>query len=172
MTQAKTSLPGLGHPITHVDVTFDGRYVVGTTDHFLVVVSTMFRNKHGKIQSGFHERMGTNIAAPRILRIKPQDLVKTGNAKLSGAKFQWRTSDQGHREAFISASLGSATVLWDVEKLRKMQGSEAGQQALLEYQLIVPPAQSKKVVETAFMHQDYNDNLVVATPGKVYSYHY
>ncbi|GAB2211839.1 hypothetical protein Droror1_Dr00025177 [Drosera rotundifolia] len=36
MRQAKTAFPGLGAPITHVDVTYDGKWVLGTTDTYLV----------------------------------------------------------------------------------------------------------------------------------------
>jgi WD40 repeat protein len=40
LTQAKTSIPGLGKPITNVDVTYDGRYVLATTDDYLLLVKT------------------------------------------------------------------------------------------------------------------------------------
>jgi WD40 repeat protein len=40
LSQAKTSIPGLGKPITSVDVTYDGRYVLATTDDYLLLVKT------------------------------------------------------------------------------------------------------------------------------------
>ena len=38
LTRANTSIPGMGAPITSVDVTYDGKWVVATTDHYLMVV--------------------------------------------------------------------------------------------------------------------------------------
>ena len=38
LTKASTSVPGLGAPITSVDVTYDGKWVVATTDQYLMVV--------------------------------------------------------------------------------------------------------------------------------------
>ena len=35
---AKTSIPGLGAPIEHIDVTYDGRWVLATTKSFLIVL--------------------------------------------------------------------------------------------------------------------------------------
>ena len=47
LTQAKTSIPGLGKSITAVDVTYDGRFVLATTDSFLMVVKTTWE-QNGK----------------------------------------------------------------------------------------------------------------------------
>ncbi|MED6194889.1 Protein cypro4 [Stylosanthes scabra] len=49
MRQAKTAFPGLGSPITHVDVTYDGKWIVGTTDTYLIVISGT-NNKFRKAQ--------------------------------------------------------------------------------------------------------------------------
>lgn len=40
--QAKTSIPGLGKPITAVDVTYDGNWILATTDDYLMVVKTSY----------------------------------------------------------------------------------------------------------------------------------
>jgi hypothetical protein len=42
LLQAKTSIPGLGKPITAVDVTYDGRWILATTDDYLMVVKASF----------------------------------------------------------------------------------------------------------------------------------
>ncbi len=44
LTQAKTAIPGLGSPITALDVTYDGKYVLATTDKYLMVIKTTFTN--------------------------------------------------------------------------------------------------------------------------------
>ena len=48
LTMAKTAIPGLGAPITSVDVTYDGKWVLATTDKYVMVVKTMFRDKNGR----------------------------------------------------------------------------------------------------------------------------
>lgn len=48
MRQAKTAFPGLGATVTHVDATFNGKYIVGTTVTYLTVICTLFTDKAGK----------------------------------------------------------------------------------------------------------------------------
>ena len=90
MGQAKTAFPGLGSPITHIDVTFDGKWVLATTDTYLIVISTLFRDKDGREKSGFSGRMGGNMAAPRLLKITPEDAYVAGkDFKFQNAQFSW-----------------------------------------------------------------------------------
>lgn len=42
--QAKTSIPGLGKPITAIDVTYDGNWILATTDDYLMVVKASFEH--------------------------------------------------------------------------------------------------------------------------------
>lgn len=90
MRMAKTAFPGLGSPITSVDVTFDGKWVLGTTDTYLVLICTLFTDKDGKTKTGFGGRMGNKIGAPRLLKLTPLDshLAGTGN-KFHGGHFSW-----------------------------------------------------------------------------------
>jgi hypothetical protein len=46
--QAKTSIPGLGKPITAVDVTYDGAWVLATTADYLMVVKASFSDEDGE----------------------------------------------------------------------------------------------------------------------------
>ena len=48
LTMAKTSIPGLGAPITAVDVAYDSKWVLATTNKYLMVVKTQFRDKAGR----------------------------------------------------------------------------------------------------------------------------
>lgn len=43
LTRAQTRLPSLGASITAVDVTFDSKWVLATTDSFLLVICTSFK---------------------------------------------------------------------------------------------------------------------------------
>lgn len=90
MRQAKTAFPGLGSPITHVDVTFDGKWILGTTDTYLILVCTIFTDKDGKAKTGFTGRMGNRISAPRLLKLTPLDSHLAGtNNKFRNAQFSW-----------------------------------------------------------------------------------
>lgn len=90
MRQARTAFPGLGSPITHVDVTYDGKWVLGTTDTYLILICTLFTDKDGKTKTGFSGRMGNRIPAPRLLKLTPLDshLAGTDN-KFHGGHFSW-----------------------------------------------------------------------------------
>ncbi|KAF2294783.1 hypothetical protein GH714_017781 [Hevea brasiliensis] len=90
MRQAKTAFPGLGSPITHVDVTYDGKWVLGTTDTYLILICTLFTDKDGKTKTGFSGRMGNKIPAPRLLKLTPLDSHLAGaNNKFHGGHFSW-----------------------------------------------------------------------------------
>lgn len=43
LTRANTAIPGLGASITSVDVTYDGKWVLATTNKYLMVVKTVFK---------------------------------------------------------------------------------------------------------------------------------
>ncbi|KAL5992801.1 Protein cypro4 [Asimina triloba] len=90
MRQAKTAFPGLGSPITHVDVTYDGKWILGTTDTYLILICTLFTDKDGRTKTGFSGRMGNRIAAPRLLKLTPLDSHLAGaNNKFHGGQFSW-----------------------------------------------------------------------------------
>jgi WD40 repeat protein len=74
--QASTSVPGLGLPITSIDVSFDSRYIVGTTDRYLIVLQTSYKDAKGTNTNGFVSRMGGNTAPPKLLRLKFEDRLK------------------------------------------------------------------------------------------------
>ena len=38
LSRANTSIPGLGAPVTAIDITFDGKWVLATTDKYLMVI--------------------------------------------------------------------------------------------------------------------------------------
>lgn len=90
MRMAKTAFPGLGSPITHVDVTYDGKWILGTSDTYLILICTLFKDKDGKEKTGFSGRMGNRISAPRLLKLTPLDSHLAGaNNKFHGGQFSW-----------------------------------------------------------------------------------
>lgn len=74
--QAVTSVPGLGMPITSIDVSFDSRYIVATTDKFLMIIQTFFKDAKGGDTNGFVSKMGSRVPPPRLLKLTPEDRVR------------------------------------------------------------------------------------------------
>ncbi|RRT55499.1 hypothetical protein B296_00018045 [Ensete ventricosum] len=174
---AKTAFPGLGSPITHVDVTFDGKWVLGTTDTYIILISTVFKDNDGREMTGFSGRRGHRIAAPRLLKLSPLDSHLAGtNSKFRGGKFSWVT-DNGKRERHLVAAYGKFSVIWNFQQVKNSNHecykNQEGLKSCYCYK-IVPKDES--IVDNRFMHEKFavNDSpeapLVVATPTKVSSF--
>ncbi|KAK4352086.1 hypothetical protein RND71_027604 [Anisodus tanguticus] len=176
MRQAKTAFPGLGSPITHVDVTYDGKWILGTTDTYLILICTLFIDKNGSTKTGFAGRMGNKISAPRLLKLNPLDSHMAGGNKFRGAQFSWVT-ENGKQERHLVATVGKFSVIWNFQQVKdgshECYHNQVGLKSCYCYK-IVPRDDS--IVECRFMHDKYavSDSpeapLVVATPMKVSSF--
>ncbi|TKY75069.1 CYPRO4 protein [Spatholobus suberectus] len=177
MRQAKTAFPGLGSPVTHVDVTFDGKWVVGTTDAYLVLVCTLFTDKDGRTKTGFAGRMGNRIAAPRLLKLTPLDSHLAGaNNKFRNAQFSWVT-ENGKQERHIVATVGKFSVIWNFQQIKdgshECYRNQQGLKSCYCYKIVL---RDDSIVESRFMHDKFavTDSpeapLVIATPMKVSSF--
>ncbi|KAE9586810.1 putative transcription factor WD40-like family [Lupinus albus] len=177
MRQAKTAFPGLGSPITHVDVTFDGKWIVGTTDTYLVLICTIFTDKDGNMKTGFAGRMGNRIAAPRLLKLSPLDSHLAGaNNKFHNAQFSWVT-ENGKQERHIVATVGKFSVIWNFQQVKdgshECYRNQQGLKSCYCYKIVL---RDDSIVESRFMHDKFavTDSpeapLVIATPMKVSSF--
>ena len=177
LSLAKTSIPGLGAPVTAVDVTYDGKWALATTDKYLMVVKTIYKDKNsGKELCGFTSRMGMEAPAPRLLRLKMEDVARTGGAPLEKAKFTWIT-ERGRQERQIVASCGNYTILWNFRSVKVAAAdttSMGGLTTVTSYHLI---RKGEHVVDSVFMHDNFNRSaagagesaMVVVTDRKVYT---
>ncbi|MBA0640993.1 hypothetical protein Goklo_025590 [Gossypium klotzschianum] len=176
MRQAKTAFPGLGAPITHVDVTYDGKWVLGTTDTYLVLICTLFTDKDGKTKTGFSGRMGNKIPAPRLLKLTPLDSHLAGNNnKFHGGHFSWVT-ENGKQERHLVATVGKFSVIWDFQQVKnsahECYRNQQGLKSCYCYKIVL---KDESIVESRFMHDNFAVSnspeapLVVATPMKVSS---
>lgn len=177
MRQAKTAFPGLGSPITHVDVTYDGKWVLGTTDTYLILICTLFTDKDGKTKTGFGGRMGNKIPAPRLLKLTPVDSHMAGaNNKLHGGQFSWVT-ENGKQERHLVASVGKFSVIWNFEQVKnsahECYQNQQGLKSCYCYKIVL---KDESIVDSRFMNDRFavSDSpeapLVVATPMKVSSF--
>ncbi|CAN8270278.1 unnamed protein product [Cochlearia groenlandica] len=178
MRQAKTAFPGLGSPITHVDVSFDGKWILGTTDTYLVLICTLFTDKNGQTKTGFSGRMGNKIPAPRLLKLTPLDSHLAGkDNKFHGGHFSWVT-ESGKQERHIVATVGKFSVIWDLERVKnsahECYRNQQGLKSCYCYKILL---KDESIVESRFMHDNFSFSgnkspeapLVVATPQKVSS---
>ncbi|KAG5010765.1 hypothetical protein JHK87_019280 [Glycine soja] len=176
MRMAKTAFPGLGSPITSVDVTYDGKWVLGTTDTYLVLICTLFTDKDGRTKTGFSGRMGNRIPAPRLLKLTPLDSHLAGaNNKFHGGHFSWVT-ENGKQERHLVATVGKFSVIWDFQQVKnsvhECYRNQEGLKSCYCYKIIL---KDESIVESRFMHDKFavSDSpeapLVVATPMKVSS---
>ncbi|XP_068643211.1 protein CYPRO4-like [Aristolochia californica] len=177
MRMAKTAFPGLGSPITHVDVTYDGKWILGTTNTYLILICTVFIDKDGKSKTGFTGRMGNRIAAPRLLKLTPLDSHLAGvNNQFHGGQFSWVT-ENGKQERHLVASVGKFSIIWNFQQVKNSNHgcyqNREGLKSCYCYK-IVPKDES--IVDSRFMHDKFavSDSpeapLVVATPMKVSSF--
>lgn len=177
LTKANTAIPGLGSPITAIDVTYDGKYVVATTDKYLMVVKTTYEDDKGKECNGFVNRMGGRGAVPRLLRLKPEDNARTGGKPFGKGKFTWIT-EAGVTERWVVAQCGNYSVVWNFRRIRSMAAdslSYGGMPTCMDYVL---SQRDEDVVDAAFLHPKYaklggtggdGDTLLVATPNKIFN---
>ncbi|XP_051124444.1 protein CYPRO4 [Andrographis paniculata] len=176
MRQAKTAFPGLGSPITHVDATFDGKWILGTTDTYLVLICTLFTDKDGRTKTGFSGRMGHRISAPRLLKLTPQDSYMAGASKFRNAQFSWVT-ENGKQERHLVATVGKFSVIWNFQQVKdgshECYHNQVGLKSCYCYKIVL---KDDSIVDSRFMHEKFavSDSpeapLVVATPMKVSSF--
>ncbi|KAH0759145.1 hypothetical protein KY290_022638 [Solanum tuberosum] len=176
MRQAKTAFPGLGSPITHVDVTYDGKWILGTTDSYLILICTLFIDKNGTTKTGFAGRMGNKISAPRLLKLNPLDSHMAGANKFRSAQFSWVT-ENGKQERHLVATVGKFSVIWNFQQVKdgshECYQNQVGLKSCYCYKIVL---RDDSIVESRFMHDKYavSDSpeapLVVATPMKVSSF--
>ncbi|XP_022975927.1 protein CYPRO4-like [Cucurbita maxima] len=177
MRQAKTAFPGLGSPITHVDVTYDGRWILGTTDSYLILICTLFTDKDGKTKTGFAGRMGNRISAPRLLKLTPLDSHLAGaDKKFRNAQFSWVTED-GKQERHLVATVGKFSVIWNFQQVKNgthdCYRHQEGLKSCYCYKIVL---KDDSIVDSRFMHDKFavSDSpeapLVIATPMKVSSF--
>ncbi|CAH9078028.1 unnamed protein product [Cuscuta epithymum] len=177
MRQAKTAFPGLGSPITHIDVTYDGKWILGTTDNYLILICALFEDKDGKMKTGFTGRMGNRISAPRLLKLTPLDSHIAGtNNKLRKAQFSWVT-ENGKQERHLVATVGKFSVIWNFQQVKdgshECYQNQVGLKSCYCYKIVL---RDESIIDSCFMHDKFavTDSpeapLVVATSLKVSSF--
>ena len=76
LTRANTAIPGLGAPITAVDVTYDGKWVLATTATYLMVVLTTYKARALNPKSGLRR----SCPAPAVAFAMAASLARLSRA--------------------------------------------------------------------------------------------
>ncbi|KJA30217.1 hypothetical protein HYPSUDRAFT_61060 [Hypholoma sublateritium FD-334 SS-4] len=115
---AKTALPPLGDPILGIDVTADGRYIVATTQTYLIFIDTLIGEGRYAGQFGFDRSFpATSKPRPIRLQLMAQHVAYMGNKiAFTPARFNQK---EGQDENAIVTSTGQFVIAWDLAKLKK-----------------------------------------------------
>ena len=115
---AKTALPPLGDPILGIDVTASGRYIVATTETYLIFIDTLIGEGRYAGQFGFDRSFpATSKPRPIRLQLMAQHVAYMGNKiAFTPARFN---QNEGQEENAIVTSSGQFVIAWDLAKVKK-----------------------------------------------------
>jgi len=115
---AKTALPPIGDPIIGIDVTANGRYIVATTETYLIFIDTLIGEGRYQGQLGFDRSFpATSKPKPKRLHLNPQHVAYMGGKiSFTPARFN---QVEGQEENAIVTSTGQFVIAWDLAKVKK-----------------------------------------------------
>ena len=147
--RAKTHLPGLGDPVTGIDVSEDGKYILSTCKTYLLVIDTESKDKE---TSGFQKSLGAEKPAPKRLQLKPEH-VAWMNTTIQFTPARFNTGED--MEKTIVTTTGPYVITWNFRRVK------AGR--LYDYTIKKYPT---TVVAGKFSHGTDN-KVIVALPDDV-----
>jgi len=118
---AKTLIPALGDPIIGVDVSADGRWVLGTTRTYLLLIDALQKEGKGAGKLGFEKAFGKDSKPkPRRLHLSPAHVAQmTHETRGTGLSFTTAHFNTGvdSNETTIVTSTGPFVVTWSMKEL-------------------------------------------------------
>ncbi|KAK2595545.1 Vacuolar import and degradation protein 27 [Conoideocrella luteorostrata] len=118
--RAKTQLPALGDPILGMDVSADGRWILGTTKNYILLVDAQQKGGKNDGKLGFEKGFAADSKPrPRRLALTPEHVAQvyheTGKpVSFTPAKFN---AGEGAEEKSIITATGPYIVEWDLKKV-------------------------------------------------------
>lgn len=109
-SKASTSFPGLGDPILSVDISSDGKYILGTCNNYLLLIET----NNG---SGFDTSI-TKSAKTVKLKLSPLDISKYSLFSKGFTPARFNVGDV-LSDSYIYTSIGKYLVIWNFLKVKK-----------------------------------------------------
>lgn len=125
--RAKTQLPALGDPISGIDVSADGRWILGTTKNYILLVDAQQKDGKNEGKLGFEKGFAADSKPkPRRLALTPEHVAQfyheTGKpVSFTPAKFN--TGENAEETSIITAT-GPYIIEWNLKRiLRGMKAS-------------------------------------------------
>jgi len=180
--KAKTQIDQYsGTPITAIDTSSDGNWLVCTTDKNLILINVSFETDKGEKTTGFDKAMGKNKSAGLLCRLSEKDLaqidITEDELQFTPARFDNGPSIDTSGviiERYVITSTGQYTIQWNMRALEAdYKNLQHGSSDGLTYQ---PQARAKifKQPDTVFAQTfDYesNYNVVSALAEDVKRFH-
>lgn len=152
---AKTSLPGLGEPIRAIDMSIDGKWVLATTQTYLLVIPTECKSG----TSGFAKSMGKEKPTPKKLQLHVKDLAKhkIRAVNFTAARFNNFNIANGEHTSIVT-STGPYLITWNFKRVQKG--------FLKSYHIKKVEQQQDKVVDSQFKFND-DEKILVTQPKSI-----
>ncbi|ODQ79091.1 hypothetical protein BABINDRAFT_38010 [Babjeviella inositovora NRRL Y-12698] len=114
---AKTQLPALGDPITGLDVSADGRWLLATCKTYLLLIDTSIKEGKYSGELGFKRPFGKDSKPrPKRLTISPENLAFIQAETRLGLAFTKAHFNTGVEQTIITSS-GPYVIVWSLKKI-------------------------------------------------------
>ncbi|RIA94491.1 VID27 cytoplasmic protein [Glomus cerebriforme] len=115
---AKTNLPAMGSAIKGIDVTSDGKWLIATTDQYLLLVNTEIKSDSDG-RTGF-EKSFAKAEKPKAkkLQLKPQHITQMGGHTVNFTPARFNTGE-GVMEKTIVTSTGPFVITWNFRQVKQ-----------------------------------------------------
>lgn len=120
--RAKSQLPALGDPIIGMDVSADGRWILGTTRNYILLVDAQQKSGKNEGKLGFEKGFAADSKPhPRRLALTPEHVAQfyheTGKSvSFTPAKFN---TGAGAEETSIITATGPYIIEWNLKRILK-----------------------------------------------------
>ncbi|KAI0891919.1 VID27-domain-containing protein [Annulohypoxylon nitens] len=123
---AKTVIPALGEPIIGLDVSADGRWVLGTCRTYLLLIDALQKSGKNEGKLGFEKPFAADSKPqPRRLALTPEHVAQFHHETGKGVSFtpaRFNTSKTNEETSIITAT-GPYIIDWNLDKV--IRGSKS-----------------------------------------------
>lgn len=161
--RANTLIPGFGDPVTNVDVSVGGDFILTTFKHHLQLIRSLHTDSKD-YRTGFHRSFPSgNKPRPMTLELSEDD-IDGMREPLNFTCGQFNVSSVGDETAIIATS-GRHLIVWDLSTVLRNRepARKPGSSRKKEYRII--EAQKSPIVGCGFL-LDRRD-ILLATGGTV-----
>ncbi|GBB93469.1 hypothetical protein RclHR1_02180011 [Rhizophagus clarus] len=114
---AKTNLPAMGSAIKGIDVTSDGKWLIATTDKYLLLINTEIKSDH-EGRTGFQKSFAKDEKPKaKRLQLKPEHLtMMEHDVNFTPARFN--TGEQALEKTIVT-STGPFVITWNFRRVKQ-----------------------------------------------------